>query len=822
MNYKEELRKKLPELKDIEGFPIGKEDDILELSTPPYYTACPNPFIEQFLKQKGKTYNSDDDNYKCEPFTGDVSEGKNDPIYNAHTYHTKVPPKAIEHYINHYTSEGDIVLDGFSGTGMMGVAAQKLNRNAILLDLAPIAAFISFNYNSLIDRDEYLNQYSKVFKEIKDEFGWMYHTNHQTANTSLSGAKGVINYVVWSDVLECPLCSHQFDYYQVDSKKDSTKRFNCPSCEGHVSKDECDRVREKHYDSFLNMEVEINRQVPVLINYTYSKKRFEKEPDDEDFALLHKIESYNPPYWAPAEKMMFKDGPWGDIYRAGYHFGMTHSHHFYTKRNLIILSAFWNKFDHHLLKWTLTSILNYVNKRQSYSGGGGGMPGVLFVASLVQEKNVFDVLQRKFKKIAALLKTSTTDSSNTIVSTQSVTDLRNITSDSIDYIFTDPPFGDNIMYSEASFLWESWLKVYTNNKSEAIINRSQKKELQAYYDLMKSAFTEYYRVLKPNRWITIEFHNSKSKVWNIIQESILKAGFIIGQVSILDKKQGSFKQVTSAGAVKSDLVISAFKPNKAFEESFISNSGKGLEVAFVNDFLAVQPTKGVIDRTEKMLYSKMLSYYIQRGYEINHDAKSFYSLLKSNFIEEDGFWFTSDQINSYIEYKKYAKLNEIEEIKSGGLFLFVTDEKSALVWLHNFLNQPKSFSDVSVAFNQLANIQDDQVPELRDLLEENFVFEGGIYRRPKSEEEHNQITEKRQKHLWKEFETILIQAQTERKKIKEVRKEALSYGFEHCYKDKRFKDILTIASKLHPSILENNGELADFVEAAEIQTEGLT
>ena len=92
----------------------------------------------------------------------------------------------------------------------------------------------------------------------------------------------------------------------------------------------------------------------------------------------------------------------------------------------------------------------------------------------------------------------------------------------------------------------------------------------------------------------------------------------------------------------------------------------------------------------------------------------------------------------------------------------------------------------------------------------------------RSEEEHNQITEKRQKQLWKQFESILIQAQTERKKIKEVRKEALTYGFERCYKDKRFKDILTIASKLHPSILENNGELADFVEAAEIQTEGLT
>jgi hypothetical protein len=411
-------------------------------------------------------------------------------------------------------------------------------------------------------------------------------------------------------------------------------------------------------------------------------------------------------------------------------------------------------------------------------------------------------------------------SDGVVVSVNSATSLP-IPDNSIDYVFTDPPFGHNLMYAELNFIWEQWLGVSTNNKSEAVISRFQNKKLPEYYDLMIDSFKEYFRVLKPKRWITVEFHNSKSSVWNAIQEGMSKAGFIVSQVSVLDKKQGSFNQVTASGATKSDLVISAFKPDADFQRKFSLQSGQNLEAEFVGNFLQVLEIKPSIERTEKMLYSKMLAYYIQNGYEINQDAKTFYKLLNANFIEEDGFWFSSEQINSYIEYKKYAKLNEIEEIKSGGLFLFVTDEKSALVWLHNFLNQPKSFSDVSVAFNQLANIQDDQVPELRDLLEENFVFEGGLYRRPKSEEEHNQITEKRQKHLWKEFETILIQAQTERKKIKEVRKEALTYGFERCYKDKRFKDILTIASKLHKSIIETNGELADFVEAAEIQVDGL-
>jgi DNA modification methylase len=123
--FLKKLREKLkdPEFRKIEGFPIGKDEDILALSDPPYYTACPNPFIQDFIKHYGKLYDPATDDYRREPFAADVSEGKNDPIYNAHSYHTKVPHKAIMRYILHYTEPGDVVFDGFCGTGMTGVAA---------------------------------------------------------------------------------------------------------------------------------------------------------------------------------------------------------------------------------------------------------------------------------------------------------------------------------------------------------------------------------------------------------------------------------------------------------------------------------------------------------------------------------------------------------------------------------------------------------------------------------------------------------------------------------------------------------------------------
>ncbi len=99
------LQEKLkdPEFRKIEGFPIGSDEDILALSDPPYYTACPNPFITDFIKHYGKPYDPSKP-YSREPFAVDVSEGKMDPLYKAHSYHTKVPHLAIVPSILHYTS----------------------------------------------------------------------------------------------------------------------------------------------------------------------------------------------------------------------------------------------------------------------------------------------------------------------------------------------------------------------------------------------------------------------------------------------------------------------------------------------------------------------------------------------------------------------------------------------------------------------------------------------------------------------------------------------------------------------------------------------
>ncbi len=830
MNYKEDLKGKLPELKKIEGFPIGADEDILALSEPSYYTTCPNPYIADFIKEYGKPYDEATDDYHREPYVGDVSEGKKDSIYGAHTYHTKVPYKAILPYIQHYTKPNDIVLDAFCGTGMTGIAAQITNRKVILSDLSPVASLISKNYNSTLDLNHYNQVVAEILNKVESECEWMYQTIHSDGKTLCK-----INFVVWSQVFLCPFCKNEYVFFNVAINKDNghvLQSYNCPNCNALINKIDSDRVLAE-YDDFNGDKLFQTKQVPVLINYNFQGKEHEKTPDDFDLEIIKRISELHIPYWYPTDLMMGIGNKWGDIWRAGIHLGMTRVHHFYLKRTLYVISAIHDQINkiektelRNKLLFLFTGSIPGLTKQQRYRHKSGFpnmiLSGTIYVGSLIKEYYPLAWFWGKLKNLNSMYKSISKylQANSCSISCSSAISM-NIPLNSIDYIFTDPPFGDNLMYSELNFIWESWIKVFTNNDSEAIINNSQNKKLNEYYKLMLMAFKEYYRVLKPNRWITVVFHNSRSSVWNAIQEGITKAGFVIAQVSILDKQQGSYKQLTSPGAVEKDLVISAYKPSNEFTHSFLLNSGKNLETDFISQLLFQLPNQPIIERTEKMLYSKMLSFYIQHGYEINMDAKAFYKMLNMSFMEIDGLWFRSEQVERYLEFKKKMKLEGIEELKSGSTFLFVTDEKSALVWLYNFISEPKSFSEIHTAFTQLANIQGDAVPELRELLNHSFIFENDKYRRPQNEPEHNQITEKREKDLLREFESLLIQAKTEKGRIKIVRKEAILFGFETCYKTRRYQDILTVTNKLDKAIIENSSELNDFVEAAEIMVKGM-
>jgi len=285
------LREKLkdPEFRKIEGFPIGSDEDILALSDPPFYTACPNPFLEDFIRHHGKPYDPATDNYRREPFASDTGAGKTHPIYTAHSYHSKIPHLATMPCILHYTDPGDIVLDGFSGSGMTGVAAQlcgqpepefKANleaewkkagypppkwgaRRPILIDLSPVANFIAYNLNLDVSAREFKKAADSFFKKIEAELGWMYETLHTDGRR-----KGRINYVVWSEVFTCPNCAGDVVFMDQAYEPKTGKfagEFECPHCRAALTTRSCEHKFTTYFDKAIGETVRKVTYVPVEI-----------------------------------------------------------------------------------------------------------------------------------------------------------------------------------------------------------------------------------------------------------------------------------------------------------------------------------------------------------------------------------------------------------------------------------------------------------------------------------------------------------------------------------------------------------------------------
>jgi DNA modification methylase len=825
-------KKDIDKVRHIEGFPIAKDEDIIALSDPPYYTACPNPFIEDFLKEHGKPYDEATDDYHREPFAADVSEGKNDPIYNAHSYHTKVPYKAIMRYILHYTEPGDIVFDGFCGTGMTGVAAQMCEnpdpefkyqlerempgikwgaRKAILNDLSPAATFIAYNYNTPVDIAEFEKEAKRILAECEKECGWMYETQHTVDGKLQHGIDGKpimgrINYTVWSDVFICPTCSNEIVFWDaaVDKEKGKVNNtFFCPHCRSELTKRSCTRAQETHFDKRLNELVTMSKQVPVLINYSVGKKRFEKKPDEFDLALIEKIDNMEIPYWYPTDEL-----PKGDKTREPIRLGITHVHQFYTRRNLAVLATYLSKIASVKYILSVTASLYRSTKMYKFTLDRkmGTVSGTLYIPSLNVENSLFKLLDRKINDSSKALQI--TQSFQNFIQCCSTVNLSTIQENTIDYIFTDPPFGGNLNYSELNFIWESWLKVFTNQKQEAIMSTVQGKGLLEYQSLMTQCFTECYRILKPGRWMTVEFHNSRNSVWNAIQESLMRAGFIIADVRTINKQQGSFNQVTTTSAVKQDLVISAYKPKESFKREFISNAGSEETAwSFVRQHLEKLPVvvikngkiELIAERQAFLLYDRMVAYHVVNGIPVPLDATDFYKGLDERFLKRDGMYFLADQVN---EYDTARIVNDVEPIQ---FELFVTNEKSAIAWLYQQLETPRTYAELQPKFMQEIKAWDkfEVRPELSVLLEENFLQDDkGRWYIPDITKAAD-VAKLREKKLLKEFEGYLAT----KGKLKLFRTEAIRVGFAKLWADKNYKLIVETAERLPEKVVQEDDKL---------------
>jgi hypothetical protein len=297
-----------------------------------------------------------------------------------------------------------------------------------------------------------------------------------------------------------------------------------------------------------------------------------------------------------------------------------------------------------LTAFVFTSLYQRVTRLSEFRfWGGSGNTAHFNVPFIFNEANVFVTFERKAASILDHIETTSKNyTGRRVVVCNSATDLSYLPDESIDFIFTDPPFGANINYSEMNILWESWLGEFTDSTEEAIINHFQDKGLAEYEKLMTRSLSECFRVLRQGHWMLLVFMNSSGEVWNALKNAIQRAGFVMERIDIFDKQHGTFKHFVSDNTAGCDLVLHCRKP---YDSEKMAQIKKGLNISeSIKKFLANR--SGTIPITVylhvsreseldfRLLYSEWIAFGLLHGYELT-DFTTFRAmisaLLDSNF-----------------------------------------------------------------------------------------------------------------------------------------------------------------------------------------------
>lgn len=579
------------------------------------------------------------------PLSRATKGAKNTAAYNAHSYPTKVPPEGIEPFIEHHTQIGDTVLDPFCGSGMTGLAARRLGRRAILNDLSYGATHLAWNISTPCDPHELAPAAREILARCRPDLETLY------AVTGPVGDHAHLHWTLYSQQIECPHCTRPASVWEEGADAERGVVAASWICAG------CGRELVRREARLLGAE-------PVVVSLSDRSGRYQRPIDTADLAVLSQVAATSVDDWVPHVPL----GPDREMYiRSALHLQDVHDvSDFWTPRNLRALARLWREIlawpdtrVRQALAFAFTNTAWHGTRMRRFNARGGQRPltGTLYIPQLSIEVNVADVFAHKIRQLQRFFVTLSASGPDCAVLRGSATELP-LPDATIDYCFTDPPFGSNIFYADCAIVWESWLGAITPTGDEAVVNRSLRpvaggKTMDEYADLMDRSFHEIQRVLKRNAWATVVFQSSDVEVWSALRAAAESAGFDVTNATYLDKTQQShkgYKGRSGAEDVASfDVVLSLHKPGTK-RRSMPAPGGLADAGELLEQHLKALPALGVDEeadreRTLPFLHSLLVRAHFNGsiGLEIGE-----YALVRricaDRFVcDESGHWRIADE-----------------------------------------------------------------------------------------------------------------------------------------------------------------------------------